>query len=334
MTNNVIQVQYETLDHISQRFAQAAENTEHMHTRVAHTSNELLTQGWEGRGASAFANEMDDVLPALDRLQHALREASQVTLEIARIMREAEEEAAGLFDADGFQADTPHVTDSFLGDIGDGIRDKFRLFFPYTVAEAADYLDDTPAGRQLIEKATENGLAFRLPNGTIIGCQEGDARIIDVKTGDLDWAYGQYVNANTEITIDNDILSRVRSKEELAGTLAHEMQHALDYHTGKIGKEEGLEAFYQDRIDSEIRAWERGEAVTENREYQDDGHMTGEERQKILNKGYESNYEDELSKRFPNKEFDLKLDSNGNVQIDITEPQENDGEWWEFWNWF
>jgi WXG100 family type VII secretion target len=331
MTNNVIQVQYETLDHISQRFAQAAENTEHLRAHVTHTSNELLTHGWEGRGASAFANEMDDVLPVVDKLQHALREANQVTLEIARIMREAEEEAARLLGADGAQDTTGRTSDAFLRD---SIKDIWQRFFPSnSVAEEAAYLKNTPAGRELIREATEAKLGFRLPNGTVIGYQGDDGRVVEVKFDDLDRAYGSYSKGKNVITIDDDTSSLSRSKEDIAGTLAHEMQHALDYHTGKIRKEqEGLEGFYQDRIDSEIRAWERGDAVSNNRAYQDDGHMTGEERQKILNKGYEIHYENELSKRFPDKEVDLKLDENGNVHIEITENHKRDDNWWEFWN--
>jgi WXG100 family type VII secretion target len=209
-----------------------------MHTRVAHTSNELLTQGWEGRGASAFAKEMADVLPALDRLQHALREANQVTLEIARIMREAEEEAASLFDADGRQGSNVQMISTSTDRIVDHIGDFLDSLFSSPserLSEGLDYLEQTTAGRQLLEEAAKNNLAFRFPDGTVIGSQNDGATIVDIAYGkiDDDDTSAVYSDDDKMITLNEDKIGHA-SAEQFAGVLAHEMQHALDYQKGLV----------------------------------------------------------------------------------------------------
>jgi WXG100 family type VII secretion target len=355
MTNNVIQVQYETLDHISQRFAQAAENTEHLRAHVTHKSNELLTHGWEGRGASAFANEMDDVLPIVEKLQHALREANQVTLEIARIMREAEEEAASLF----LSLPEGMISSIHLNSDGDVVVTSYSPNPPDSRPFPIDYLQNTQAGKQLLEEAKDAKLAFWFPDGTLVGSYDKDAAIVEVKYGEFESENqrGSYSNGDKTITINEDMVS----KEDIAGTLVHEMQHALDHKTGKIRYpgltvEELLEApkdpdmiqkledYYQDRIDSERRAWARGKAVESNSEYRDGDfldweffgyedwdHYTRKEILKATDGYYENKYEEELREYIPGYEIDLKLDGNGNVQIKFTDPQERNDDWWPFW---
>jgi hypothetical protein len=69
---------------------------------VARGVEALRNGGWEGEGAGAFLSEMDGMMfPAVARLTNALEEAQKVTLEIVRVMREAEEEAARPFRGDG-----------------------------------------------------------------------------------------------------------------------------------------------------------------------------------------------------------------------------------------
>jgi hypothetical protein len=58
--------------------------------------------GWEGQGATAFYDEMqNEVFPAMQRLMSALSEAQMVTLQIRDIIWQAEEEAASVFGVDG-----------------------------------------------------------------------------------------------------------------------------------------------------------------------------------------------------------------------------------------
>jgi hypothetical protein len=62
----------------------------------------LEAGGWQGRGSTAFFNEMNgEILPAMQRLAAALDRARSVTHEIAHVVQQAEEEAARPFRSDG-----------------------------------------------------------------------------------------------------------------------------------------------------------------------------------------------------------------------------------------
>ena len=57
---------------------------------------------WIGQGARAFYQEMEqEVLPSLQRLANAIKLARQVTLQISRIVKEAEEAASRLLSGEG-----------------------------------------------------------------------------------------------------------------------------------------------------------------------------------------------------------------------------------------
>lgn len=98
MSNDIIQVQYDTLKEVARRFGQQAEATAQMQGRVQQSLRTLQSGGWEGRGSAAFFAEMQDtVLPATQRLSQALQQADAVTRAIAQLMRQAEEEASAPF---------------------------------------------------------------------------------------------------------------------------------------------------------------------------------------------------------------------------------------------
>ncbi len=98
MPANEIRVDYGVLQDIAHRFRQRAEATEALTQQIRDRVHLLESGGWDGRGAKAFFREMhQEVIPASQRLILALNEANRVTLEIIRIMREAEEEAARPF---------------------------------------------------------------------------------------------------------------------------------------------------------------------------------------------------------------------------------------------
>lgn len=102
MSNDVIQAQYEQLDNIASRFGQTAENNVALAQQVAQAVQALQNGGWEGKGAAAFFAEMETTTnPALQRLIHALEEAQTTTLEIKRIIQQAEEEASAPFRGGG-----------------------------------------------------------------------------------------------------------------------------------------------------------------------------------------------------------------------------------------
>lgn len=98
MSNDVIRVDYEALAKIAERFGAEADIVGEMDGRVRQAVGALRNGGWEGEGSAAFFAEMDGMMfPAVTWLTSALEEAQKVTLEIVRVMQEAEEEAARPF---------------------------------------------------------------------------------------------------------------------------------------------------------------------------------------------------------------------------------------------
>ncbi len=308
--------------------------------------NNLATQ-WQGPSSNQFRSQIE---PLLQQLMRVSEKGSELDARVQREVDQWEQTDAGL---------SSNQKNNGIGNPGvlEGIRDIFVPFFPYDISEGINYLEDQPAGEDLIELARENGITFQLPNGEFVGYQGDDGEVVVIEFGD---SIGGGTYIDDKITISNGILNRVRSKEELASVLAHEMQHAIDDNTGlrhdSINTDELAGYFEQspetqqsirerlandletNYLDSEIRAYQRGEAVKNGTEYQDDGVMTRQERQEILDKNinskmdYEDHYENSLADIYPDAEFDVWLDDQGELYVDIqpSTPHEED-DWWPLW---
>lgn len=101
MSAEVIQSKYEELATIARRFEQQAQATRALQQRVQRSAGALRNGGWVGRGSVAFVGEMEQkVFPGIQRLFEALTTAQSTTVEIAQLIREAEEEAASVFRGD------------------------------------------------------------------------------------------------------------------------------------------------------------------------------------------------------------------------------------------
>lgn len=97
-----IQAKYDKLDNIADRFTQNAESIADMRSRVDRAVQALQGGGWEGKGASAFFSEMENVIsPGTIRLTNALKQAKNTTLQIKDILQAAEEAAAKPFRGSG-----------------------------------------------------------------------------------------------------------------------------------------------------------------------------------------------------------------------------------------
>lgn len=93
-----IRANYEQLDNIASRLANQSQAIQAMLQKVKGSMSKLENGGWIGQGADAFFKEMNGVvLPASQRLQNVLQEASQVTKTIGQTMKQAEEEASAPF---------------------------------------------------------------------------------------------------------------------------------------------------------------------------------------------------------------------------------------------
>ena len=95
---DIIQADYDALAGVASRFGNQAQSSQELLARVRQAMRQLEGDGWHGRGSTAFFGEMNgEVLPTLQRMTAALDQARSVTLDIARVVRQAEEEAAQPF---------------------------------------------------------------------------------------------------------------------------------------------------------------------------------------------------------------------------------------------
>ncbi len=98
MSTDIIQAHYDQLETIAGRFKSQAEANADQRSQIVRCVQALQQAGWEGRGAAAFFAEMEEVVfPAMQRLTSALEEAGTTTMRVKNIIRQAEEEAAAVF---------------------------------------------------------------------------------------------------------------------------------------------------------------------------------------------------------------------------------------------
>ncbi|WP_110519063.1 WXG100 family type VII secretion target [Herpetosiphon llansteffanensis] len=98
MTAEIVQAQYEQLEQVANRFNRQADQSEAIVQSIRQMHDTLVGGQWQGDAARAFANEMQaNVFPAFSRLIAALRASQALTIQIKTVMRQAEEEAARLF---------------------------------------------------------------------------------------------------------------------------------------------------------------------------------------------------------------------------------------------
>lgn len=92
------EVNYDQLETIAKQFEGEAQVVQTIRGNLQSRTEELHGGGWIGQAADKFHNEMiGEVLPAVQRLEDALRQASSTMLLICNIFNEAEEETQGYF---------------------------------------------------------------------------------------------------------------------------------------------------------------------------------------------------------------------------------------------
>lgn len=83
---------------IGQSFSKASDAIAGVNQKIKSSQDTLEGGDWIGRGASAFFKEMNgDVNPAMKRLETSLGEAARTLNQIAKLMKQAEDEASGWF---------------------------------------------------------------------------------------------------------------------------------------------------------------------------------------------------------------------------------------------
>lgn len=98
MSTEIIQAEYDELASIARRFQQRAELTTELRSKIQRCMQVLEQGDWEGKGSVTFFAEMNaEIYPALQRLVSALTEACSAILAIKKVLEDAEEEAASVF---------------------------------------------------------------------------------------------------------------------------------------------------------------------------------------------------------------------------------------------
>lgn len=93
-----IRADYGELQNVVSRFSAQSEAVASMLQLLAGHMGPLEGGGWIGRGSDAFFSEMNgEVLPATQRLQTAMSEASRTVQMVVQTVQNAESEASGLF---------------------------------------------------------------------------------------------------------------------------------------------------------------------------------------------------------------------------------------------
>lgn len=97
MSNNMFQLNYGLLQSIAQRFKEEGEDMAKLHSSTRQRLQSMHKE-WIGEAAEKFFEEMEtELLPALQRLSHALFQSRDVTGEIMRLIQDADTETAGYF---------------------------------------------------------------------------------------------------------------------------------------------------------------------------------------------------------------------------------------------
>jgi WXG100 family type VII secretion target len=101
MSARKIRADYEQLQNIAKQFSASAERCEQAVKKIEKAKNVLQGGDWVGKGATKFYGELDgSVLPSLNRMTAALKQAADHTQKMNRIMSEAEQTSAALFRLD------------------------------------------------------------------------------------------------------------------------------------------------------------------------------------------------------------------------------------------
>lgn len=333
---------------VAQRLCAEADALDRMTNSLNHAIGSLDTWAWDGRSRARAESRLNRVAPAG-------RDAAQLLEDLGRKLRhvadtfEREDTTASRnlegmswveWPTTGFNALDPGVVVwGIVGLLLVGISAAIigvSTKSPYSLDDLGDYVDTTTSGQDLIKQAQKEHLGFKLlPSGKILGDPDGE--IIEVSYEKTDPGVGGFQSGNKIVISDDWTQRNLEGKNVQAGILAHEMQHALDMKMGKKARNpyDGIDLYMDDpkkledflsdriqkRVDSEVRAYERGYAVQDGRDYQDDGVTTADEAKNILyTKGYRAHYEQELNNDhdFSSKyEVSYYVDKSGNVRAKV-----------------
>jgi WXG100 family type VII secretion target len=94
----IIQADYDALANLANQFSQEAVSIQQLTRTLSSTVEKLTSDGWKGKAADAFTQEMhQSVLPKLNRLSNALDASAYFLKQASTKISEGEQEAQALF---------------------------------------------------------------------------------------------------------------------------------------------------------------------------------------------------------------------------------------------
>ncbi len=322
----IIHMDTEVTRALAVRFRESANLIEKSCSTIASGMSQVE---WDGESSSDFKTRLSTNL-------RGLAVFNELTLDAMRLNDEIEQWVTTDQNAVQTFKSNQTIWQTLFASAGinvTGFTSGFRAIIkPYSLDEVWEYLQGTPSGKALEELALEHSTCFVFPDGTIVGDPNAATRYT-VNFGDLPKETGGAHNRNDlTITIDDDLL-RLKDKVELAAILGHEMQHAVDAAQGKMplfpkisGKESEaeLETIMADWIDgrvhSEVRSYERQENILVGSAYEDDGILTGGEREDFFKNhtSYQPDYEEDIANVLPGYKATVSVDPNsGELVVDL-----------------
>ncbi|MFD3164219.1 WXG100 family type VII secretion target [Herpetosiphon sp. NSE202] len=139
MNKPIIQIQYDQMQQIAKRFDQQMQKVNNINQMLQQTVANLRNGAWQGQAAQAFFKEFEtEITPTLQRLVQVFETHQSVTIEIGKLFKTHEEEAARLFqhEPNGVMASkqrgkgvfaSPPNEDPEVADVHDPSRD-FKIF--------------------------------------------------------------------------------------------------------------------------------------------------------------------------------------------------------------
>jgi len=95
---DIVQFDPDGTKSVSQRFSDQADQVEALYKKIHQQMEVLRGKAWIGKNAEAFLKIMDETLmPGVQRLSKGLDAASVATNQVAKIIRDADEENKSLF---------------------------------------------------------------------------------------------------------------------------------------------------------------------------------------------------------------------------------------------
>ena len=106
MSAPIVQTTYQQLELAARGFENAEQHMRQVGSQLTQKVTQMRQGGWIAEGADQFYREFDqDISPALMRLHRSLEQAARVTREISRLIKAADEEAAGHLQGEGGNPD-------------------------------------------------------------------------------------------------------------------------------------------------------------------------------------------------------------------------------------